>query len=460
MKHNKRFMLYAIPLVVLAGSATAAEAPKMKKFLTKPLVIEDQGSFFIGGVPKVTNYAAPPAPNTPSQAGTPSQITIGQMYVQFQIPARKKPKMPPVIMVHGSGHTGACLESTPDGREGWEPYFVRKGISTYVVDQAGRGRSGFDESVVLEALAMIRNGDVQNGAAKIPGFGRIPDNVAWTNWFGHLTPPGSTILNGTLIRHGDPGDPPSDSAIHGNNYFPAYPLTAVDPNVAARTGAIAAAPAGPNNYYALEYYKQLVPNAEVTLPGSTCSTCDPAALSPANTWTPQNLAALVEKLGGAVVATHSQSGIMGHHMARILKERGHLDLLKGLITVEGSCSLPNSGLKADDFDNIPYLALKGDYTATSEVCQTTVDAINARRAAGHGTAKADYVKLDELGNPVFNGTTHMMMLGTNNLEIADVILNWADENIPPGKKNAKKTVITSAPSGSGGSRKASAIVSR
>jgi hypothetical protein len=123
-------------------------------------------------------------------------------------------------------------------------------------------------------------------------------------------------------------------------------------------------------------------------------------------------------------------------MVRILKERGHLDLLKGLITIEGSCSLPNSGLKAEDFDNIPYLALKGDYTATSEVCQTTVDAINARRAAGHGTAKADYLKLDEMG-PVFNGTTHMMMLGTNNLEVADVILNWTDANIP-AKKSAKK----------------------
>ena len=101
-----------------------------------------------------------------------------------------------------------------------------------------------------------------------------------------------------------------------------------DTNVVARAGAISAAPAGPNNYYALEYYKQLVPNAEVTLPGSTCVTCDPKALSPANTWTPQNLAALVEKLGGAIVATHSQSGIMGHHMTRILKEHGNLSMLK------------------------------------------------------------------------------------------------------------------------------------
>ncbi|HET9831779.1 MAG TPA: hypothetical protein VFP91_08715 [Vicinamibacterales bacterium] len=414
--------------LVISGAASAltlqAQEPRTRKFLKKPLVIEDQGSFFIGGVPKVTTYATVLGPN---QLMTPNQITIGQMYVQFQIPANKKANMPPVIMVHGSSHTAACLESTPDGREGWWPYFVRNGISTYLVDQAGRGRSGFDESVIHEAAAMVRNGDAADGAAKVPAFGRITDNGAWTAWFGHLVPAGSNIQNGTLIRHGDPGDPPTDTS-HGKDYFPAYSFT-TDPNVVARSAALGGRPAGPDNYYALEYYKQLVPNAEATLPGSTCATCDPKDISPANTWTPMDLALLVERLGGAVVATHSQSGIMGHHMARILKERGHLGLLKGLITIEGSCSLPNSGLTAADFDNIPYMALKGDYTATSEVCDATVNAIKARRAAGQGTAKADYIKLDELGNPIFNGTTHMMMLGTNNLEVADVILNWANRNI-------------------------------
>ena len=128
-------------VVWMAGGLEAqnGNGAKSKKFLTKPLVIEDQGSFFIGGVPKVTNYATVPAPN---QQPAPNQITIGQMYVQFQIPATKKRNAAPVIMVHGSTHTAACLESTPDGREGWYPYFVRKGISTYLVDQAGRGRSG------------------------------------------------------------------------------------------------------------------------------------------------------------------------------------------------------------------------------------------------------------------------------------------------------------------------------
>jgi hypothetical protein len=443
MEHENRVtqkivfrLLVSILLLALAGNLAAQEGQKVKKFLTKPLVIEDQGSFFVGGVPKVTDYAVVPAAD---QRPSPNQIMVGQMYVQFEIPVNKKRNAPPVIMVHGSSHTAVCLESTPDGREGWYPYFVRKGISTYLIDQAGRGRSGFDESVIHEAAAMLENGDIRGGTALMPAFGRISDNGAWTNWFGQLVPPGSTILNGTLVRHGDPGE-----TGHSQNYFPAFPISTIDPNVISRTGAIGEAPKGPTDYFALEYYKQLVPNAEVTLPGSTCATCDPTAISPANTWTPQDLALLVEKLGGAIVATHSQSGIMGHHMARILKERGHLDMLKGLITIEGSCSLSNSGLKAEDFDNVPYLALKGDYTPTSEVCQKTVDAINARRAAGQGIAKADYIKLGELGNPVFKGTTHMMMLGTNNLEVADVILNWVDTNIPPRNKNAKNKELTSS----------------
>jgi hypothetical protein len=333
-------------------------------------------------------------------------------------------------MVHGSTHTGACLEATPDGREGWYPYFVRHGVPSYVVDQAGRGRSGFDESVIHEGEARFVAGDAKRGAELIPSFGRITDNGAWTAWFGHLVPEGSTVLTGTLVPHGDAKDPnPKPDAYQ--HVAPLFPIEATDEGLVSRKGAIGPAPAGSNGYYALEYYKQLVPNAEVTLPGSTCTSCDPRELSPANTWTPQNLAALVERLGGAIVVTHSQSGIMGHHMTRILKERGHLDLLKGLITLEGSCSLSNSGLTAADFDNIPYMALKGDYTATSTVCQETVDAINARRTAKQGSAKAEYLKLDDMG---ILGVTHMMMLDKKNLEIADIMLGWVEKNIHGNSK--------------------------
>ena len=393
-------------LMVVAMAATLSGQAPAKRFLTAPLTIEDQGSFFIGGIHKITDYAGVPPVPVPGAAApvVPHQVTIGQMYVQFQIPARKYGGWP-VIMVHGSSHTAACLESTPDGREGWYPYFVRKGVSSYIVDQSGRGRSGFDESVIHEGEARIAAGDSKAGTELIPGFARIANDTAWTNWFGHLVPAESTIRTGRLIPHGDSADP-NPNPDRFQHVAPVFPLEAVN-----------------------EYYKQLVPNAEATLPGSTCESCDPKTLSPANTWTPQNLASLVERLGGAVVVTHSQSGIMGHHMTRILKERGHLNLLKGLVTLEGSCSLPNSGLTAADFDNIPYMALKGDYAATSMICQQTVDAINARRASKQGTARAEYLKLDEMG---ILGVTHMMMLDKKNLEIADIIYNWIGKNVPAG----------------------------
>ena len=101
--HKLVFRLFsAILLFALAGSAAAEDAPKMKKFLTKPLVIEDQGSFFIGGVPKVTNYATVPRPA--NQQPAPNQITIGQMYVQFEIPADQEAQRAP-------GHHGAWVHA-------------------------------------------------------------------------------------------------------------------------------------------------------------------------------------------------------------------------------------------------------------------------------------------------------------------------------------------------------------
>jgi hypothetical protein len=411
MRPSHRFA--SIAVAALAAGAVAADvsaqtqqaATAQKRFTGGPVTIADQGSFFIGGVTKISEFASIPGapPGQAPPAPTPQQITIGQVYVQFQIPEKIKGPGWPVIMVHGSTHTGAALESTPDGREGWYPYFVRKGVATYVVDQAGRGRSGFDHSVLHEARAKALAGDAAGAAALLPNFGRLTDTQVWTFWFGHLLPAGSTIATGgRLIRHGEPGDPqpPDPKKAH---VAPLFPTDAAG-----------------------EYYKQLVPNAEVTLPGSTCAACTPQNVGPANTWTPQGLALLVERLGGAVIATHSQSGIMGHHAVRILKERGHLDLVKGLITIEGGCSLPQSGLTAADFDAIPYLVVKGDYANTSQQCQDNVDAFTRRRAAKQGTARADYVKLDDLG---MLGTTHMMMLDANNLKIADLMLDWAGKHV-------------------------------
>ena len=66
-----RLLASAILCVVMAAIVSGQAGQKPKKFLTGPLVIEDQGSFFIGGVQKVTDYAAPPpaAPGAAVPAG-------------------------------------------------------------------------------------------------------------------------------------------------------------------------------------------------------------------------------------------------------------------------------------------------------------------------------------------------------------------------------------------------------
>ncbi|RXF67103.1 hypothetical protein [Hansschlegelia zhihuaiae] len=417
----------ALLLGASAPLAFAWENPLEKRYTSAPLEVCDQGAFFVGGVPKVTNYASS------STAGPPQQITIGQSYVQFQIPVERRKW--PLIMIHGSTHTGAALDATPDGKEGWYSYAVRNNLATFIVDQPGRGRSGFDQSVLLEAKG---KGDWN----MIPSsFGRITDNGAWTTWFGHLIPAGSDITTGKLIRHSDPGDPdaaedPNEPSEKHGDYLPAFPIPPVknsaDPNIVTREGAIGPAPNPKNNkYLALEYYKQLVPNGEVTLPGSFCEKCNPQTLNAIDTWLPNALADLLEGLGGGIVSPHSQSTSSVFHMVRVLKERGKLDLIKGIIIPEGAgTNLEASGLKGKDFDTIPFLLVNGDYRplATRQINYAAVDAMNASKTRKVGPALALNVE-DPRFKGKLNGHTHMGMLGSTALREFDFFLEWAGDNI-------------------------------
>ena len=99
------------------------------------LRIAEQGHFFVGG-----GYG---------KTTSGRDVYSGQMYVQFQIPEDRTQPFP-IVLVHGGGQTGANFTATPDGRRGWMDYFVAAGYATYVVDQVGRGRSGFFAEVYGE----------------------------------------------------------------------------------------------------------------------------------------------------------------------------------------------------------------------------------------------------------------------------------------------------------------------
>ena len=132
-------------------------------------------------------------------------------------------------------------------------------------------------------------------------------------------------------------------------------------------------------------------------------------------------------------------------MIRILRERGKLDLVKGIIIPESAIGLNTfvqAGITPQDFDHIPYLHMNGDYRPGNTRVQNRamIDAINASPTRSVGPAT--YVDLDD---PAFGGqflgTTHMMMIGTTASDVFDYALEWAEDNIP------NPIVKTSCPSG-------------
>jgi pimeloyl-ACP methyl ester carboxylesterase len=114
--------------------------------MTPPLQIESLGSFFVGG--RMVTVAGEPLVSIEMSRDVPAYefdpngtYTIDHAYVSYLIPAAARPV--PVAFVHGGGMTGACWESTPDGRPGWLASFLRAGWPCYVVDAVGAGRAGF-----------------------------------------------------------------------------------------------------------------------------------------------------------------------------------------------------------------------------------------------------------------------------------------------------------------------------
>jgi predicted esterase len=78
--------------------------------------------------------------------------------------------------VHGATLTGKSWETTPDGRMGWDEYFVRRGHPVYVPDQVGRGRSGFNQAVFNDVRAGSKP------ATDLPVWLRFSDEGAWVNF--------------------------------------------------------------------------------------------------------------------------------------------------------------------------------------------------------------------------------------------------------------------------------------
>src|SRR5215217_9103632 len=131
-------MRWTIP----ALAATLAASPAAADYLVKEI-----GSFHIGGRTEtltglatreiVFTAGAPPVKVDPN-----GEFEVEQMYVQYVKLAQPKAKVP-ILLWHGGGLTGVTWETKPDGKAGWQQFFLNAGYDTYVSDAVERGRASW-----------------------------------------------------------------------------------------------------------------------------------------------------------------------------------------------------------------------------------------------------------------------------------------------------------------------------
>jgi pimeloyl-ACP methyl ester carboxylesterase len=131
---KKKCLVSSLPLLFFFAIVSSYAAENVR---FEPLVIQEQGSFAVGG----TVLTAPGTFDPNNLAKEDGQTFHGDhAYVFYQIPAN--PRKFPLVFLHGAGQFSRTWETTPDGREGFQNIFLRRGFATYLLDQPRRGGAG------------------------------------------------------------------------------------------------------------------------------------------------------------------------------------------------------------------------------------------------------------------------------------------------------------------------------
>ncbi|KAE8146613.1 Alpha/Beta hydrolase protein [Aspergillus avenaceus] len=138
-----------------------------------------------------------------------------------------------------------------------------------------------------------------------------------------------------------------------------------------------------------------------------------------------NLASLANRVHGAVLLGHSESAFFPFRAAL-----GDPAAVKGIVAVEGQCPVL-SDEEISVLAKIPALFVYGDYLDRAKVsrglwpeslrgCQVMADRLTA---AGGRAYVAELPKED------IHGNSHVVMHDKNNLEVADLIIDWIERNV-------------------------------
>lgn len=353
-----------------------------------PLVLKAHGIFWAGG--EIVNRTQAGTQNAGDLRNIPynqQQYMVGQAYVEYFIPAklRSGKNTIPIVMVPGGALVGVHFLTTPDGREGWAHYFLRRGFPVYIVDVPGRGRAGF----VPDGFNDVREGVAQ---PKTQPVARAWDSSAWLEW-------NTGPLPAPAPKHG-PHDP---SCIGNDARDPNNPPVYCNGNLM---------PALDTEGFK-HWLGSLVP--EVAVPGGS----DPGLL------------AVMKRVGPAIWLGHSQAGTTGGRLSNKNPE-----YFKAVIGIEpaGACNVP-SKVELNGLAKVPQFSLHGINQVGRADTAPCLDSYAKIRAAG---GDATYLSLPKLpSTPLFDripqagiwGNDHIMMWNTNSDQIAELVLRWIEKHI-------------------------------
>jgi pimeloyl-ACP methyl ester carboxylesterase len=129
-------------ITLALASAVAAATPAAADYLVKEV-----GSFHVGG--RTETLTGLPSKEIVFSPGAPAikvdpngEFEVEQMYVQYVKLAQPKGKVP-LLLWHGGGLSGVTWETKPDGKPGWQQFFLNAGYDTYVSDAVERGRASW-----------------------------------------------------------------------------------------------------------------------------------------------------------------------------------------------------------------------------------------------------------------------------------------------------------------------------
>jgi len=131
MRSKIKFKLTLLLSLIIISAIALAQNKQQKS----PMVIQEQGSFAVGGrvVTHPGKYTSPTSPEGQTIHGD-------HVYVFYQKPLN--PRRYPLVFVHGIYQFSKTWETTPDGREGFQNIFLRRGFSTYNLTIPRRGHAG------------------------------------------------------------------------------------------------------------------------------------------------------------------------------------------------------------------------------------------------------------------------------------------------------------------------------